>query len=394
MRLLYLTHTVTWKGGGIFYTAYHQGRYLAQRGHDMTLLSISSDKRLGFSESIVSGVRIVETPDLLPGKGRTGWDIWDTFQRVRYLRNKEYDLVHCFESRPAVAIPGYYMRWKTHIPVVFTWADWFGKGGKGEERGRLLSLVMGPLENFCEEYFYPKADGLVAMGTPLAKQAMSVGVSPDKITVLLHGCDSDRILPIPTQEARSRLTQLKQDELVLGYLGVLRPSSAELLFNAFQIIRKQAHKPCKLAFIGNHKLRLSNYVPEDCKQEIIETGWLSYDEVNLYLAACDILVLPLKRAIATDNVWPSKLNDYLSVGRPVVATKMGILEPIFLEYQVGLLTEDNPQDFAQGCLRLIENKKLGQQMGNNARMLAVGELSWNSLVERLEKFYIALIRKS
>ena len=391
MRLLFLTHTVSWRGGGIFYTAYHQGRHLVQRGHDVTLMSISANARIKFSESIVSGVHIVETPDLFSGKGRSGWDPWDILQRLGYLNLRKYDLVHGYESRPVVALPGLSIQKKQHIPLVFTWADWFGKGGKSEERGRLLAPVMAPVENFCEEYFYPKADGLVAMGAPLQERALSLGIAPEKIITLLHGCDTKNFLPIPKQEARERLSMFQKDEIVFGYLGVLRPSSARLLLQAFQIIQKRFPGSCKLVFIGNNKLQLDDYVPEDCRQNIIETGWLSYEDVNLYLAASDILALPLCRAVATNNVWPSKLNDYLSAGRPVVATRMRVFEPLFRKYTPGLLTEDNPQEFAQGCLKLIADNSLGCQMGENARKLAEGELSWEVLVNGLEKFYVNLI---
>ena len=124
------------------------------------------------------------------------------------------------------------------------------------------------------------------------------------------------------QEARSKLGRLPLDGHVIGYLGVLRPSSAELLFAAFSIIRRRVSGPCKLVLVGNHKLNLGDYVPEECRADVIETGWLSYEDVNLYLAASDILSLPLKRAVATDNVWPSKFNDYLAAGRSTVATNM------------------------------------------------------------------------
>ena len=175
MRLLYLTHNVTWKGGGVFFTAYHQGRHLVQRGHEVVLLSISPDHRRGFHEHVSNGVRIIETPDLLSGRGRSGWDPSDVLRRIGFLRGQDFDLIHGFESRPVVAIPGLYLRQARRIPLVLTWADWFGRGGKGTERGRGLSLVMGPLENWCEEYFYPRADWIIAMGAPLVETCHSGG---------------------------------------------------------------------------------------------------------------------------------------------------------------------------------------------------------------------------
>lgn len=394
MRLLYLTHNVTWKGGGIFFTAYHQGRHLVQRGHEVVLLSISPDARRGFHEQMSNGVRIIETPDLLWGKGRSGWDPADLLRRIGFLRRMDFDLIHGFESRPVVAGPGLYLRGTHRVPLVLTWADWFGRGGKGTERGRGISLVMGPIENWCEEYFYPRADWVIAMGDPLVERAVEVGVRKERILNLLHGCDPKGIVPMTVQEARTQLGGLPLDAQVIGYLGVLRPSSAELLFAAFSIIRRQAAGPCKLVMIGNHKLNLDDFIPADCRADVIETGWLSYEDVNLYLSASDILALPLKRAVATDNVWPSKFNDYLAAGRATVATSMRVLESLFQSHQVGLLTDDDPSAFADGCLRLMADAPQRLQMGKNARALAEGELSWESTVDRLEQFYIRVLDAS
>jgi glycosyltransferase involved in cell wall biosynthesis len=391
LRVLYLTHNVSWKGGGVFYTAYHQARHLVSRGHEVTLLSVSPTSRWHFCERITEGVRIIETPDLLWGKARTGWDPWDTLRRIVRLRKSNYDLIHGFESRPVVALPALYLKHNRRVPTVLTWADWFGRGGKGTERGKWLSIVMDPVETFCEEYFYPRVDWCVAMGEPLSERARSLGVPQSKILNLLHGCDPGGIHTMSINEVRNKLAGLPSEGMVLGYLGVLRPTSAELLFKAFQIIRRQLAIDCKLVLIGNHKLNLQNYLP-DGREDVIETGWLSYPAVNDYLAASNLLLLPLRKAIATDNVWPSKLNDYLSVGRPTVATNMRILEPLFEQHQIGILTRDEPDAFAQGCLDLLSDTDKCIEMGANARSLAEGDLSWSRLVDRLEMFYMSIVQ--
>ena len=392
MRILYLTHNTTWKGGGAFFRAYHQGRLLVERGHQVTMVCISPDRRRGFTEQEAAGVRIIESPDLLPGLARSGWDLWDTFQRILYLRRHDkYDLIHGLESRPAVALPALYMKRARGIPTILDWADWYGRGGTASERSPSIRVWMEPLETFCEEVFHPLADGCVAMGEPLVERAVSVGVPRDRILNLLHGCDPDGLQVIDVAEARSRLTALSSDDCVLGYLGVLRPNSARLLFDAFRLVREKVDGPCRLVLVGNHKLRLSDYLPADGTTDVVETGWVSYEELNLYLAASDILLLPFVKTTATNNIWPSKLNDYVTVGRPVVGTKMDIMESTFRQHQIGVLTEDRAQAFSEGCLRLIADAPLRRQLGENARALAEGELSWSRLVDRLEQFYYELI---
>lgn len=391
MRILYLTHTVTWRGGGIFYTAFHQARHLVRRGHDVTLLSISPSAKFAFSEQRVEGVKIVQTPDLLPGLARTGWDAWDTVRRILMLHGKTFDVVHCFESRPAVAVPGLFARCEMGAPLVFTWADLFGKGGRSEERSLPIRTIMRPVEDFCEKYFYPKGDLMVAMGQPLLERALAMGISADKAFSLLHGSDPERTRAIPRHLARRQLGTLLPDEgLLIGYLGYLWPVNANLLFATLKAVKERVDHRAKLLLIGNHRVNLPALLPADLQEDVIATGWVDYEKVNLYLCASDILMLPLKRTQVSEIIWPSKLNDYLAAGRPVVATDMSILRPLNRQAAFASLCADDPDSLAEGIGAITNDASLADTYGKNGRCLAENDLSWSTIVGQLETRYAEL----
>src|SRR4051794_13170334 len=109
MRILMLNHNVAWRGG-TFFRAYHFARHLGRRGHSVTLLTISPGRRMGFTTNHRDGITLVETPDLLWGVGRTGWDPWDTVNRLAWLRTKTWDIVHAWDCRPAVILPALYAK--------------------------------------------------------------------------------------------------------------------------------------------------------------------------------------------------------------------------------------------------------------------------------------------
>jgi glycosyltransferase involved in cell wall biosynthesis len=392
MRILYLTHNITWKGGGAFFHAYHQARHLVRRGHQVTLLSIAPHDRTSFHEFETAGVRIVETPDLLRGQARTGWDPWNIMQRVRYVGDEHYDIVHGLESRPAVALPALWFKQTKGTPTILDWADWYGRGGTASERGRLIRTFMQPVETFCEETFYPLADAVIAMGEPLLERAAALGIPRARMINLLNGCDPEGITPFSVEEARRRLPSVPGDAYVLGYVGVMRATTARLLFSALPLIKQLMWRPIKVLCIGNHKLKdFWSFVPADCRDDVIETGWIDYDDLNVYLCASDVTVLPFQRMTATDNIWPSKLNDYLAAGRPTVATNMRILRPVFSAHDIGVLTEDTPHAFAQGVVTLLLSPEARARQAVSARALAEGDLSWEHLVGQLEQFYVQLI---
>jgi glycosyltransferase involved in cell wall biosynthesis len=392
MRILYLTHNITWKGGGAFFHAYHQARHLVRRGHQVTLLSIAPHARAAFHEFETAGVRIVETPDLLRGQARTGWDPWNVMQRIRYVGDEPYDIVHGLESRPAVALPALWLKQTKGTPTILDWADWYGRGGTASERGRLIRTFMQPVETFCEETFYPLADAVIAMGEPLLERAAALGIPRARMINLLNGCDPEGLATFGVEEARNRLPSVPGDAYVLGYVGVMRATTARLLFSALPLIKQLVQRPVKVLCIGNHKLKdLWSFVPTDCRDDVLETGWIDYDDLNVYLCASDVTVLPFQRMTATDNIWPSKLNDYLAAGRPTVATNMRILRSLFSAYDIGLLTDDTPHAFAQGVVTLLLSPEVRARQAVSARALAEGDLSWEHLVGQLEQFYVQLI---
>ena len=60
-------------------------QHLVSLGHEVTVMQVAKHRRFGIVEYEWEGVKIVETPDLLWGRLRTGWDIWSTLNRIFYM---------------------------------------------------------------------------------------------------------------------------------------------------------------------------------------------------------------------------------------------------------------------------------------------------------------------
>jgi glycosyltransferase involved in cell wall biosynthesis len=120
---------------------------------------------------------------------------------------------------------------------------------------------------------------------------------------------------------------------------------------------------------------------------IWETGRVAFSRVGVYLAACDALILPMRSNISNVARWPSKINDYLSSGRPIVSTRLGEVKPMF-EKEIGVATDDNAQALADGLVKLARDPKKMEYYGRQARAMAETDLNWDRLVEQLEAFYL------
>jgi len=193
----------------------------------------------------------------------------------------------------------------------------------------------------------------------------------------------ENLHPHPRAESRKEIG-LPVSELIIGYVGSIFYRDAVLMARAFDIIRA-AEPRARLLIAGycNQPIERLVSVPE----AVYRTGSLRYDELDLYLAACDVCLLPLCDSLANRGRWPLKLNDFMAVGRPVVATAVGDMTTFLQQYPIGLLARDEPQDLAAKVLTLLAAPQEREAMGRLARHLAETVFTWDRLAEQLESFY-------
>jgi len=383
MRLLFLNHNVAWSRG-TFFRAFHLGRMLVRRGHEVTLMSISRRRRFTFETEEHQGVSIVESPDLLSGAARSGWDPWDALRRWQFARRQTWDLVHAFDSRPAVVLPALALA-RRGVPLVMDWADWWGRGGTIDERleGRCLRGVIRPVETFFEEHFRTRADGTTVISAALGGRAAVLGVPPETILTLPGGSDIEAIQPRPRHEGRAT-TGVDSSIRLVGYLGTLLRGDADLMFETFTRIHA-ARPAARLVLIGAHKATVPPH------PAIIETGFVRFERMLDWLASCDLLLLPLRDTIANRGRWPSKVNDYLAAGRPIVTTAVGDVARLFADWQIGEAVHDDAGALAEAAIRLLDDEGRREEHGRNARAVAQGDLAWSALAARVDDFYARVL---
>jgi glycosyltransferase involved in cell wall biosynthesis len=330
----------------------------------------------------VDGVRLIETPDWLSGSLRSGWDVWNTWRRVHWVRRQQFDIVHAIESRPTVLFPMIAAR-RRAARLVRDWSDWFGRGGSVEERRNpLVRSAVGMADTFFEERFRRYGEATITIVPFLRERAIALGVPAESITVIPNGCDT-RLLPIEQAEAR-RTAGLPPDVPLIGYVGGIYPSDAELMAAAFNEVL-HARPDARLVLVGYFNRPIEPAIEQPA--QVIRSGQVSNEQMMQYLSACDVCWLPLRNSGANRGRWPGKLNDYMSTARPVVSTATGNLPDVIERYTIGLTARDEPTDFARQTVRLLSDESLRAEFGRNARRAAEGDFSWNHMTDELEQLY-------
>lgn len=383
MRILYISLNQPWRGGGTFYRAFGFARHLVRRGHDVTLLATSRQNRWRFRHDVQDGVRLIEAPALMMGMLRSGWDPYEIVRRCLHLRNVHFDLIHGFESRPVVIYPALFLQRRHEATLILDWCDWFGRGGHVEERAWWLKPWLRPIETFYEEHFRTLADGTTVINTPLQRRASDLGVPPETIHLLPNGADVEMILPLQRLQARQELG-LPVDEIILGHVGQVYAADLDLMLASFQRVR--ATKPrARLLLIGNHKVELENIAGYG---NILSSGYVTAAQLNLYLAACDLMWLPLMNTGMNQGRLPMKINDYMSAGRATVSTGVGDLARLFQgQDSIGALASDDPVSFAETTLRLLADDQDRRRLERSARRVAESKFDWRMVTGDLEAFY-------
>jgi glycogen(starch) synthase len=109
----------------------------------------------------------------------------------------------------------------------------------------------------------------------------------------------------------------------------------------------------------------------------------SREQARDLLKECYVAALPSKDDIGRKLGTPLKLLEYMSNGLPVVANDVGSWCKIISDEKIGILTKDDPKDFAECVFTLLEDEKMYLTMQNNMINLMNKKFSWKIHVEQL-----------
>jgi glycosyltransferase involved in cell wall biosynthesis len=143
-------------------------------------------------------------------------------------------------------------------------------------------------------------------------------------------------------------------------------------------------------FYATRKGEDLNKIMRLCRDLDVSVNWVWFsDERNLFsfLCECAVGVLPSSIDAARVMGTPIKLFDYMSVGLPVVANRVGGWSELIEQENIGILANDHPKEFAWAVLRLLKDEDLRLRLSHNALKAVREKYNWDRSIEPLAKFY-------
>ncbi len=125
-------------------------------------------------------------------------------------------------------------------------------------------------------------------------------------------------------------------------------------------------------------------------ENVLFTGFVLNEQLPLYQAAADILLMPYSKEIGISSgkgnsasiSSPMKMFEYLATGRAIIASDLPVFREVLNDSNAVFCAPDKAIDW-EGALRgLLDNPELGQRLGKQARKDAQ-KYSWTERAKRI-----------
>ncbi len=158
------------------------------------------------------------------------------------------------------------------------------------------------------------------------------------------------------------------------------------LYLAVKLLQRRGH-PVRLVRLGHSEFggvdpRAFRAVADGA----IELGPVPWREMPNYLALADAFVQPGPPDDFNRYRLPSKLPEFLAMGRPVILPHCNIGHDLAHGKNALLLEEGNALEIVARIEELLSDREMGDRLGAGSRQFAEEQLSWRSNAEGLADF--------
>jgi glycosyltransferase involved in cell wall biosynthesis len=242
---------------------------------------------------------------------------------------------------------------------------------------------------------FRRTSWIAACATDLARRAVRLGASPERVVTLLHGVDVGELSGGGAGAWRERAGAGEGDFLVVALGRLVAKKGFSHLLRAAALLEARG-LPIRVAIGGSGDLavRLSAEARElSCRDRVRFLGDVPHDEVGALLRAADAVAVPSVRdEMGNVDGLPNVLLEAMAVGRPVISTTIAGIPDVIADGENGLLVAaGSAEALADGLARLRADRSLGARLGA-AALDKARALSWRSYGDQLLAGYERAIR--
>ncbi len=291
---------------------------------------------------------------------------------------KEDNIQTLIVEQDAALVPGILAAEKTGIPVI---VDLHNIAAEELVAARILGYeseeykkMQNDLENLLQ-----KVDGVIVVSEALKNYVQET-----------YGVKHDIIIVPPSGRPRIEEIPERPNPYKIIYAGLIAyRARVEIFVKSIPYLKERTQHVEIYMTEKGEELRKIKEMNNDQKLGIQFFWFDTRNELFEFMKLCYIGILTSSRNKARELGPPVKLFDYMSVGLPVVANYIGGWSKIIKREKIGVTTDDDPRNFADGIYQLIYDEDLYYKYANNALNAVREKYNWDKATEPL----VSLIKK-
>ncbi|MEJ2709473.1 MAG: glycosyltransferase family 4 protein [Anaerolineales bacterium] len=234
-----------------------------------------------------------------------------------------------------------------------------------------------------------KADTVVCVSKQLTRQAIALGVESDKLETIYPGIDTGIFAPLDDRKAVRRKLGLGPEPVVLSIRAMNWIYNALDIAQAIPLVLDKAPQARFLIFTYNQDPALfsqfkAQITESGCEQAVTYIPELANDRtIAQYYQAADIAV-----SVPSSDGTPSSVLESMACKTALVLSDLPTLHDWARDEREALFVpKGDVQAIAAAILRLIKDKKLRQELAQNAAQKVRQEAGVETWMGKMDQIY-------
>lgn len=215
-------------------------------------------------------------------------------------------------------------------------------------------------------------------------------IDEQDLVVAPNGVDLARFKDLPEPAAARRQLGLPAERLTAVYTGHLYAGRGiELLFDL-----AQAFPLVHFLLVGGNPDAVESrrqQVAEMGLENVTLTGFVENQQLPLFQAAGDVLLMPYGRVIAgssggnsADICSPMKMFEYMASGRAILCSDLPVFHEVLNDQNAVFCEIENLDSWKAGMKNLVDNPDIMKNLGRQVKIDAM-RYTWNSRSQTILK---------
>ncbi len=302
-------------------------------------------------------------------------------------------VIYAYHPPLTVGVAAVLIRLIRRVPLVYDiqdmWPDTLRATGmiKNEWALRVVSAV-------CL-WVYRNVDQIVVLSPGFKQLLVQRGVSGRKIDVIYNWCD-EKSLKLPAGNMPLSFPGGNKFRILFaGNMG--KAQALDAVLDAARLLLKRNNSEIAFVFLGGgvEVDRLKKIAQEKCLINTIFLPAVPMSEVGNMLYAADALLVHLKKDTLFEITIPSKIQAYMSVGRPILMAVNGDAADLVRESGCGeVAISEDPESIAHAAMTLLNSTpEMRHKMSIQGKNFYQEKLSLAVGVSKFGKLFSKLAQK-